>query len=61
MSLEDLKTLQSILSRRGHDVGKIDGVVGAKTRAAVKVEQRRTGLPEDAYPTPELLARLRGS
>ncbi|MEI9901216.1 MAG: peptidoglycan-binding protein [Hyphomicrobium sp.] len=30
------KELQQILARRGYDVGKIDGLAGAKTRAAVK-------------------------
>ncbi len=29
------------------------------TRAAVRAEQRRLGLAADAWPTPELLARLR--
>lgn len=52
--------LQTILAKRGHVVGKIDGVIGAQTRAAVKKEQLRLGMPADSYPTPELLARLGG-
>ena len=47
------------LAKRGHDVGKIDGFLGAKTRAAVKKEQIRLGLPADSYPTAELVERLR--
>lgn len=59
-SLSDdmMKTLQKKLQLRGHDVGKIDGILGAKTRAAVQREQRRLGLPADAWPTRELLSRL---
>jgi peptidoglycan hydrolase-like protein with peptidoglycan-binding domain len=47
-----------LLARRGHDVGKIDGFLGAKSRAAVKAEQIKLGFPADSYPTPELVQRL---
>ncbi|MCZ7596234.1 MAG: peptidoglycan-binding protein [Hyphomicrobium sp.] len=50
------KELQQILARRGYDVGKIDGLAGAKTRAAVKDMQMKLGFPADSYATPELLA-----
>jgi membrane-bound lytic murein transglycosylase B len=53
------KELQGILARRGYDVGKIDGLAGAKTRAAVKDMQIKLGLPADSYATPELLYALR--
>jgi lytic murein transglycosylase len=55
---EQMKQLQQRLAERGHDVGDIDGILGAKTRAAVRIEQQRLGLPADAWPTPELLLRL---
>ncbi len=54
-----MKQLQSILHRRGYDVGKIDGVLGAGTRAAVKAMQLKLGMPADSYPTVALLNRLR--
>lgn len=54
----NMKALQRKLVARGHDVGKIDGILGAKTRAAVQAEQARLGLPADAWPTRELLAKL---
>jgi lytic murein transglycosylase len=54
------KELQQILANRGYDVGKIDGLAGAKTRAAVKDMQIKLGLPADSYATPELLSALRG-
>ena len=55
-----IRELQTLLARRGHDVGKIDGFLGLKSRAAVKAEQIKLGLPADSYPTPELVARLQG-
>jgi lytic murein transglycosylase len=53
-----MKSLQKKLSRRGFDVGKIDGILGARTRGAVQAEQKRLGLPADAWPTAALLNRL---
>ncbi len=53
-----MKQLQTKLQARGHDVGKIDGILGAGTRAAVQAEQQRLGLPADAWPTAELFGRL---
>lgn len=53
-----MKALQTALQSRGHDVGKIDGILGARTRAAVRVEQSRLGMPVDGWPTPALLLKL---
>ena len=53
-----MKSLQRKLQSRGHNVGNIDGILGAGTRAAVQAEQKRLGLPADAWPTPTLLNRL---
>ncbi|PKP74269.1 MAG: lytic murein transglycosylase [Alphaproteobacteria bacterium HGW-Alphaproteobacteria-6] len=53
-----MKALQQRLAARGHDVGAIDGILGARTRAAVQKEQVRLGLPADAWPTRVLLDRL---
>ncbi len=53
-----VKALQERLEARGHDVGGIDGILGAKTRGAVQKEQVRLGLPADAWPTLELLDLL---
>ena len=58
LTARQMKALQKKLAARGYDVGKIDGVLGAKTRAAVQKEQARLGLPADAWPTVELLKRL---
>ncbi len=60
LSYEQVKELQSLLKRRGYDVGEIDGKLGAGTRKAVKEMQVKYGLPADSYPTAELLTALRG-
>lgn len=58
LSGAQMKALQRKLVALGHDVGAVDGILGAKTRAAVQAEQQRLGLPADAWPTAELLSRL---
>ncbi len=55
---DQMKSLQTRLQARGHDVGGIDGILGAGTRAAVRAEQARLGMPVDGWPTPALLSRL---
>ena len=55
-----IRELQQLLAKRGHDVGKIDGFLGQKSRTAVKAEQVKLGLPADSYPTPELVAEAAG-
>lgn len=58
LSGKQMEALQKKLSARGHDVGKVDGILGAKTRVAVQKEQIRLGLPADAWPTAQLLSKL---
>jgi len=58
LSGDQMKELQRRLQARGHDVGDVDGILGANTRLAVQREQQRLGLPADAWPTPDLLNAL---
>ena len=58
LSADQMTALQQRLAKLGHDVGKIDGVLGAATRTAVQAEQIRLHLPADGWPTADLLARL---
>jgi hypothetical protein len=58
LSGNQMKQLQKQLAARGYDVGGIDGILGAGTRAAVQDIQQKLGLPADAWPTPGLLDRL---
>jgi lytic murein transglycosylase len=60
LSQAQTKQLQQLLAKRGYDVGKIDGVVGAASRNAIREMQVKFGLPADGYPTAELLQRLGG-
>jgi lytic murein transglycosylase len=59
LSAGQIKELQQLLARRGYDVGKVDGILGEKTRDAIKDTQIKLGLPADSYPTAELLSRLK--
>ena len=58
LSGDQMMELQEKLVARGHDVGKIDGILGAATRTAIQEEQSRLGLPADAWPTLDLLGAL---
>ena len=55
---DEMTALQEKLAALGHDVGKIDGILGAGTRTAVQKEQARLGLPADGWPTRDLLDAL---
>ena len=57
-SREEIKEAQQRLQALGYDVGKVDGIVGAQTRAAVKAVQMQLGMPADSYPDPTFLAAL---
>lgn len=58
LSRDEMKQLQAKLVALGHDVGGIDGILGTKTREAVRTEQRRLGLAVDGWPTRAMLAML---
>lgn len=58
LDLDQMKALQEKLAALGHDVGQIDGILGAGTRTAVQKEQVRLGLPADGWPTRSLLDAL---
>jgi lytic murein transglycosylase len=60
LSYNQVVSLQKALTAKGYDVGKLDGKIGAGTRAAVKDMQVKLGLPADSYPTAELLQKLGG-
>jgi lytic murein transglycosylase len=59
VTFEEQREVQQLLQRRGYDVGRVDGVLGLKTRVAIRDVQIKLGMPADGWPTTELLARLR--
>ncbi len=50
--------MQSDLKALGYDPGPIDGVLGRKARAALRLYQKDHHVPADGYPTVEMLGRL---
>jgi lytic murein transglycosylase len=56
---QQIQELQQLLIARKMLTGEADGRLGSSTRPAVKKAQIMVGLPADAYPTQELIDRLR--
>ncbi|MDX5351398.1 MAG: lytic murein transglycosylase [Paracoccaceae bacterium] len=59
MTKADRQELQRLLTARGFDTGGSDGVIGAKTKAAIGAYQASMGMPVTGEPSLELLRRLR--
>jgi hypothetical protein len=51
--------LQQLLARRGFDVGEVDGLIGPRTRGAIRNFQVATGQVPDGFATRQVLDRLR--
>ena len=54
------RELQTLLLARGHDIGTADGMIGARTREAIRAEQQRLGHKVDGRAGQRLLGALRG-
>lgn len=61
MSRDQVMEMQALLTRKGFGSGEPDGIIGSKTRAAIKSYQKKAGLPPDGYPDLQLLHHLRQS
>lgn len=59
MTKSDRQELQQRLTAAGFDTGGTDGVIGAKTKAAISAYQASLGLPVTGEPSLGLLRRLR--
>lgn len=55
------KDVQSMLSTKGYDVGKLDGVMGPRTEAAIKQFQKDRGLKVDGKVGPKTRAAMEAS
>lgn len=55
----EVAELQGLLLSLGFNPGTPDGIIGSKTRAAIRAYQRTAKLPADGYPTVKLLDGLR--
>jgi len=58
LSLAERSQFQTDLKTLGYDPGDTDGVLGRKSRAALKQYQKSKNLPADGFPTAALLASL---
>ncbi len=58
LSRAEREGAQRALAALGHDAGEIDGVIGLKTRAALRAWQAERKLPADGHLTPALAAQL---
>ena len=59
LSLADRTAAPVALAKLGFDPGARDGVVGAKTRAALRQWQKARGLPADGYLSLDMISRLK--
>ena len=59
LSLADRSDAQIALARLGFDAGGVDGMIGARTRNALRAWQKARGLPADGYLSLDVVQRLR--
>ena len=60
LSRAERRELQGLLVMRGHDIGAIDGALGDRSRAAIRVEQQRLGQEATGRGGQKILRALRG-
>jgi len=53
-----MQRFQEVLVAQGHDVGKVDGLVGFKTRQAIGAQEKKYKLPLTCYPSGALVDRV---
>jgi lytic murein transglycosylase len=61
LSRAERRELQQLLIAGGHDIGEPDGMIGARTREALKFEQARLGVPADGRAGQRVLQALRAA
>ncbi|TDQ80592.1 lytic murein transglycosylase [Dongia mobilis] len=59
LNLEEREEIQQRLVGLGHLEGAVDGVIGLKTRKAIRLFQLQAGLPADGFATKSLLLEMR--
>ncbi|WP_439517145.1 lytic murein transglycosylase [Hydrogenophaga sp.] len=60
ISRAERRELQTLLIQRGHDIGAVDGMLGDKSRTAIRAEQERLGQEASGRAGQKLLRALRG-
>jgi lytic murein transglycosylase len=59
LSRAERRELQGLLTLRGHDIGPIDGMLGDKSRQAIRAEQQRLGHEANGRGGQKILQALR--
>jgi len=59
LSLTEAKEMQTRLTAIGFDTGGVDGIIGPKSRRAIRGFQARLGQPQDGFATQRLLQKIR--
>jgi peptidoglycan hydrolase-like protein with peptidoglycan-binding domain len=55
---EQVKAIQQALKDKGHDPGTVDGVMGSKTRSALRDFQKKEGIKDTGRPDRETMSKL---
>ena len=55
-----IRRFQEVLVADGHDVGKVDGLVGFKTRRTIGLEEQKLGMKPTCYPSKALVNAVLG-
>ena len=58
LNRQEIKELQRLLTEKGFNTGGIDGLIGPKSRAAIRAYQRAQGDIPDGFVTTEMLEEL---
>jgi lytic murein transglycosylase len=61
LSRAQRRELQGLLALRGHDIGAVDGMLGEKSRTAIRAEQTRLGHDVNGRAGQKLLKALKSS
>ena len=59
LSRAENREVQTLLLKRGYDIGPVDGLIGSGTRDAIRTEQQKLGMPVDGRAGKKFLAALR--
>ena len=59
ISRQNITEMQKKLTSKGFNTNGVDGILGPQTREAIRSYQKQLNLPQDGYPTRELLEKLK--
>ena len=55
---ERVKNIQRFLAKQGYRIGRIDGIFGMRSRAALRQWQKRHGMVADGFPSAEVWEKI---